>query len=80
MFKSSLSFEIWIEIQGCGRIVLVVLKVPDEDLDWSINRKQKVLSWMRHSGFVVGRSIVEFLSEFFHLEKHCFGFIVYKRN
>ena len=31
-FKGSLSFEIWIEIQGCVSMRLVVLKVPGDYL------------------------------------------------
>ena len=32
-FKGRIIFEIWIEIQGCGRMGLVVLKVSGEDLE-----------------------------------------------
>ena len=41
-FKSSLSFEVWIEIQGSRRMGLVVLKVSTNDIDWSVNQKKKV--------------------------------------
>ena len=41
-FKGSLIFEIWIDIQGCGRIDMVALKIYGKDLEWSINRNQKV--------------------------------------
>ena len=79
-FKVGLIFEIWIMIQGCVRMVLVVLKVPCEDLEWIHNCKQKLFARMRHGGFIFGSSIVEFLSEFLHLEEHCFGCIVYSSN
>ena len=36
-FNGSLSFEIWVDIQGCGVASLVVLKVDSEDLEWNFN-------------------------------------------
>ena len=79
-FKDSLSFEIWIDIQSCGIMVMVVLKVSGEDIQWSGNRKQNVFDCMRHGGFVVVSSIVEFMFELLHMEEHCFGIIVYRYN
>ena len=79
-FKGSFNFETWIEIQGCGRMRLVVLKVPGEDLEWSSNCMQKVFYWMRHGVFLLGSSIVELIFEFLHMEEHFFGSIVYRYN
>ena len=63
-FKVSLIFDIWTDIQVCGRMGLVILKVPSEDLERNSNCTQKVFDWMRHGGLVVGSSILEFLTEF----------------
>ena len=79
-FKGDLSFDIWIDIQGCVNMVLVILKVPGEDLEWSGNLTQKLFSWMSHSSLVVGIIIIEFLYEFLHLEEHRFGFIGHMIN
>ena len=57
-FKGSLIFDIWTEIQVCGRMGMVVLKVYGEDIEWSANRKQKVFARMRHGGFLVSGSII----------------------
>ena len=40
VFKGILRFEVWIDIQGRGRIHMVFLKVSGEDLEWSGNHKQ----------------------------------------
>ena len=74
-FKGSLSIEIWVEIQGCVRMRLVILNLPGEDLEHSSNHTQKVFSRMKHVSLVVGNIILEFLPEFLHLEEHCFGFM-----
>ena len=79
-FKGSPRFEIWIDIKGCGRMGMVVLEVSDEDTELIRNRKKKVLSRMRHSGFVVLISIVELMFELLQLEYHCCGFIGYRCN
>ena len=42
-FKGRIIFEIWIEIQGCGRMGLVVLKVTGDNLEWGSNCTQKFL-------------------------------------
>ena len=36
-FGGSLSIEFWIEIHVCVRMVLVLLKVPVDDIDWGDN-------------------------------------------
>ena len=77
-FNGSLSFEIWVDIQGCGRMGLVVLKVYSEDIEWSGNLKKNLFVWMRHGGFVVGISIVELLFEILQLEENGFGFKGYR--
>ena len=46
-FNESLRFEIWVEIQECGGLDLMVLNVAGEDLERNINRKQKGFLWMR---------------------------------
>ena len=74
-FKGILIFDIWIEIQGCGRMELVVLKFPSKDLSWISNLLHNLFSCMRHGGLVFGSNILELLPEFFHMEYHCFGFI-----
>ena len=79
-FKGSLRFEIFIEIQGCGSMGRVFLKVPSEYLEWSINQKHKVFYWTRHGDFVVGSSIFDFLSGFLNLEEQYFVFIVHRSN
>ena len=79
-FKDSLSFGMWIDIQGYVRMRLVVQKVSYEDLEWSGNLKLKVFYWMRHGVFLLGSSIVELIFEFLHMEEHFFGSIVYRYN
>ena len=68
------------ETQLCGSMLLVVLKVPDEGLEWSSNCMQKIFSWMGHGVLVVGRIIIEFQLEFLHLKYHCFRFIGYSSH
>ena len=51
-------------IQCCVGKILVFLMVPVEDLDWSSNLAEKVFSTMEHGCLVVGRSNLEFLTEF----------------
>ena len=74
-YKVGLRFETWIKIQGCGRIQLVVLKVPGEYLDNISNFTQKIFDLMRHGGLVLGRRIIEFLPELLHIEEKCLGFV-----
>ena len=40
MFGGSFRIEVWIEIHVCCRLVLVVLKLPGEDLEWGGNHVQ----------------------------------------
>ena len=40
-FIVSLSFEIWVNIQGYGGVVMVVLKVESEDLELDTIHKHK---------------------------------------
>ena len=42
------------DIKFYGRMVMVVLKVPGEELERRSNRVQKVFDHMDHSGLVVG--------------------------
>ena len=74
-FKGSLLFDIYVEIQGCARMGLVVLKVFGEDLYWRGNGNQKVFVRMGHVFFVVGSSINELLFDILQLEEHLFGLI-----
>ena len=75
VFKGSLRFELWIEIQGCGRMGMMVLKLSGKDLRCGSNWNQKVFVRTRHDLFVVGSSIFELLFEILHMEEHCFGFM-----
>ena len=59
---------------------MVILMVAGEDLEWINNRTKKLFSPMRNGGLVVDSGIIESLSELFHMEEHCFGFIVKKKN
>ena len=79
-FKGSKSFEIYIEIQGCIRMGLMVLEVSGEDLEWSRNCNKKVFFRMMHCCFVFGSSIVDFRFEILHMEEHFLGFIGYIFN
>ena len=74
-FNVILSFEKWIDIQGCGGVGLVVLKVDGEDFDWNVNQNHKGFVWMSHVWFVGDSRIDEFLLDIFDMEKHGFGFI-----
>ena len=47
-FNVNLRFEIWVKIQGLGRMGLAVPKVDDDDLESNVNWKQKDIIWMRH--------------------------------
>ena len=62
-FKSSLTFDICIDIQVCGSMVLVVLKVTVEYIERIGKSMKKVCYLTRHSSLVVGSSILEFLPE-----------------
>ena len=79
-FNRSISFEIWVDIQGRVGVVLVVLRVAGDYLDWNVNRKQKSFVYMRHGLFVVNGRIRELLLEVFHLREHGLGFMVDKCN
>ena len=61
-------------------MVLVVLEVPGEDLDWIINHKHKVLSWMMHGRLVVSSSVVKFLTDIPQLEDPYLGSIGHGRS
>ena len=43
-----LIFEIWVDIQVLGGVVLMVLKVSGEDLERNVDRKQKGFFWTGH--------------------------------
>ena len=53
----------------------MVLKMSCEKLEQSGNCVQKLFTRMRHIGLLVGISILELLSDFLHLEEHCFVLI-----
>ena len=74
-FNGRLRFESWVDIQGSGRVGLVVLKVNSKDLDRDINLNQRVFFCMRHDCFVCSDIIDKILLKVFQLKKHCFGFI-----
>ena len=74
-FNGRFIFESWVEIQGCGGVGIVVLKVSSDYLEWNVNNKQMGFVWMRHSCFVGSGSIDEFLLNIFHLEEHGLRFI-----
>ena len=67
-FKVSLIFEIRIEIKVCQIMGLVILKVTGEDLEWSGNRKQKLVSSIKNGGFVDVKIIVEFMFEYLQMD------------
>ena len=50
-------------IQWCGNKVRVVRKVPGEDIDYIINRRDKVFDQIRHVRLVGGNRNLEFLTE-----------------
>ena len=79
-FNGSLRFESWIGIQGCGVVVLVVLRVDGYYLEWNVSHKQKGFVFMRHGCFVGGESINDFLLDIFHMNYHGFGLIGYSYN
>ena len=74
-FNESLRFEIWVEIQECGGLDLMVLNVAGEDLERNINRKQKGFLWMRQVWLVGRGGISELLLEVFQIKDHNFWFI-----
>ena len=47
-FNGGLSFEIWIDIWGCGQMGMVVLNISGEDIEWRDNHKHKFFVWKRH--------------------------------
>ena len=67
IFKGSLKFESWIEIQGRGGSDMMVLKVVGEDLESKIDNNQKGFVLMIHGCFVVIRSVDKLLVEDFQL-------------
>ena len=63
-FGGSLIIEVWVDINYCGRMVLVVMKVPDDDLERGGNNTQNAFSQVRHGGLIFGRIILEIPPEF----------------
>ena len=47
-FNRSLSFEIWVEIQVRGGVVLMLLNDTGDDIERNIDCNQKGFFWMRH--------------------------------
>ena len=56
-----LIFYILVEIQGCLGVVLVVLKVSGDYLEWKVNCKQKGFYWIGNGCFLGSGSTNELL-------------------
>ena len=63
-FGGRLSIEVWIDINGCESMVLLVLKGTGDDCNRGGNFAQEIFSRVKHDGFIFGISILELLSEF----------------
>ena len=79
-FNRSLSFEIWVEIQVRGGVVLMLLNDTGDDIERNIDCNQKGFFWMRHGWFVGSSSANKLLLEDFQLKNHSFGVIGYGCN
>ena len=78
---SGSSMIVWLKVNHwCGKKIRVVLKVPVEDLDWSIKCTEKLFVWIGHGKFVGGGSKLEFLPEFRQLKEHRFGFVGHRSS
>ena len=65
---------VWITvIQWRAKKVLVVIKVPGEELDRSSNCAEKVFAQMGHGSLLDESSELEFLPEFFQLKETFLG-------